>query len=293
MGDKLIEKAAAKINLALHVTGRRADGYHLLDSLVTFTGHGDELSFAPATEDQFLLSGRFASVLADEPGNLVLTARDRLRQLLATAGQAAPPVRITLAKALPVASGIGGGSADAAAALRGLMRVWNATLSEPHLSDLALSLGADVPMCLSGRPAMVRGIGEQLSSVALPAFAMVLVNPLITVSTPEVFRRLARRDNPPVPSLPGSTDLRDWIAFLDTLRNDLQAPAQELAPEIAETCRRLEESGALLSRMSGSGATCFGLYADRAAADAAATWLAAAYPGAYIQATETLAGDAA
>ncbi|MGN7292127.1 4-(cytidine 5'-diphospho)-2-C-methyl-D-erythritol kinase [Rhizobium sp. SAFR-030] len=291
MGEQVVEKAGAKINLALHVTGRRADGYHLLDSLVTFAGHGDDLSFAAATEDQFLLSGRFASLLADEPGNLVLTARDRLRQWLTDAGQAAPPVRITLAKALPVASGIGGGSADAAAALRGLMRVWNATLPEPHLSDLALSLGADVPMCLAGRPAMVRGIGEQLSSVALPAFAMVLVNPLIAVSTPEVFRSLTRRDNPPVPALPSSTDPRDWIASLKTLRNDLQAPAQDLVPEIAETCRLLEESGALLARMSGSGATCFGIYPDMLHAEAAAARLATAHPGAYIQATKTLAGE--
>ena len=120
---------------------------------------------------------------------------------------------------------------------------------------------------------------------------MVLVNPLIAVSTPDVFRLLTRRDNPPVPALPSSMDLDDWIAFLTTLRNDLQAPAQELVPEIAETCRRLKESGALLARMSGSGATCFGIYPDMLHAEAAAARLAAAHPGAYIQATETLAGE--
>lgn len=289
MPERITELARAKLNLALHVTGRRADGYHLLDSLVTFAGHGDTLTFQLAEADGFTLEGRFAAGLEAERDNLVTRARDRLRATLAAQGHAAPPVAITLSKDLPIASGIGGGSADAAATLRGLMRLWQADLDARTLSDIALSLGADVPMCLASRPAMARGIGEDLTPVNhLPSLAVVMINPLVGVSTPDIFRRLERRDNPPVPPLPSATD--EWMAFLGTLRNDLEPPARALVPQIGMLCEALAAQGAKLVRMSGSGATCFGLFDSRDAAKRAAAQLAIAYRHAYIQATDTVAG---
>ncbi|WP_051776316.1 4-(cytidine 5'-diphospho)-2-C-methyl-D-erythritol kinase [Pseudorhizobium pelagicum] len=282
------ELAPAKINLALHVTGQRADGYHLLDSIVTFADIGDRLHFSASGEDVFSLSGRFSETLATEAGsNLVIRARDGLRSLLAAAGFETPPVAIHLEKNLPVASGIGGGSADAAAALRGLLRFWQAELPPADLARLALSLGADVPMCLQGTPLIARGIGEDLTPLPdLPRLALALGNPLCSVSTPQVFARLASKQNMPLPPLENG----DWIRILPTLRNDLEAPARELAPQIGELSVLLDGEGSLLTRMSGSGATCFGVFASRAEADRAAARLQALKPAWYFQATTTVSG---
>lgn len=289
MPERITELARAKLNLALHVTGRRADGYHLLDSLVTFAGHGDTLHFQPAATDAFCLEGRFAAGLQAEDDNLVTRARDRLRAALAEQGHAAPPVSITLQKELPIASGIGGGSADAAATLRGLMRLWQVELDTERLVRIALSLGADVPMCLASRPALARGIGEELTPVEnLPSLAVVMINPLIGISTPAVFRQLERRDNPPLSPLP--IEKEDWLFFLRAQRNDLEPPARVLVPDIGKLCDALAAQGAQLARMSGSGATCFGIFDDSHAAKRAAAKLAIVYPHAYIQATDTVAG---
>ncbi|MDH4441731.1 MAG: 4-(cytidine 5'-diphospho)-2-C-methyl-D-erythritol kinase [Rhizobium sp.] len=291
------ETAPAKINLALHVTGQRSDGYHLLDSLVTFAVDGDELTFVAAEADSLTLSGRFGPVLALDPagqdGNLVLRARDVLREALDETGQAYGPVAITLDKTLPVASGIGGGSADAAATLRGLMRLWQAELADTTLQELALKLGADVPMCLQSRPLRVRGIGETLEPVAMPSFPIVLVNPMRAVSTPEIFRRLARRDNPAMGALPGGDSADIWLTGLADLRNDLQPPAEALVPEIAEACDYLRQSLARFVRMSGSGATCFGLYESEPAALRAALALSSFRPDWYVLLTHTIAGEPA
>ena len=287
MDPSIHETARAKINLALHVTGRRADGYHLLDSLVTFAEAGDGLSFASSATDRLTLGGRFGARLDADGDNLVVKARDLLRQALQALGRTAPPVHIPLDKDLPIAAGIGGGSADAAATLRGLQRIWNATLPDDALAALALRLGADVPMCLSSRPLMARGIGEALTPVVLPG-----ANPLIGVSTPEIFRRLERRDNAALPPLPSSGNASVWLDFLKDQRNDLEPPARSLVPIIGDLIAALEESGASLARMSGSGATCFGLYADEEDATAATEQLAARFPNAYIKATRTLPGDA-
>ena len=286
-GATLFEPAPAKINLALHVVGQRADGYHLLESIVTFAKAGDRLSFSPAASDGFSVSGRFGTMLCDDPKpNLVLTARDRLRQAMIAAGGEAPPVAIHLEKNLPVAAGIGGGSADAAATLRGLMRLWNAGLPETELAAIALSLGADVPMCLKGVPSMARGIGEDLTPLpSFPVLALVLGNPLIGVSTPEIFRQLARRDNPPIKARRG-----DWLAYFAGLRNDLEQPAKTLVPEIGELAAMIEAEGALLTRMSGSGATCFGIFSSIEAAEDAAKSLSRRKPGWYFQAAETIGG---
>lgn len=292
----VVETAPAKVNLALHVTGRRDDGYHLLDSIVTFAEAGDRLTFTAASEDGLSLSGRFGAALGADPkgtgDNLVTKARDLLREALRAHGVETPPVEISLEKNLPIASGIGGGSADAAATLRGLLRLWNADLPASDLATIALRLGADVPMCLKSRPLRAAGIGEAITPLPeMPSFAMVLANPLKAVSTPEVFRRLDRRDNPPISPSPQAAEHEIWIAWLSTLRNDLEAPACALLPEIGEVCDMLAESGAALVRMSGSGATCFGLYGDYAAAEAAVSHLSQQRPHWYFAATRTFAGE--
>ncbi|MHC2572512.1 4-(cytidine 5'-diphospho)-2-C-methyl-D-erythritol kinase [Rhizobium leguminosarum] len=289
--SSISEEARAKINLALHVTGQRPDGYHLLDMLVTFTDHGDRLDFMPSPTDEFTLSGRFGETLAGDGGtNLVLKARDLLREAI---GPLAFPVRIQLEKNLPVASGIGGGSADAAATLRGLMRLWGTSLPEEALAALALKLGADVPMCLASRPLIARGIGEKIEPVPeLPVLAMVLANPLKGVSTPEVFRRLATKNNPTLRLAPSLRGTADWLAAIAAARNDLEPPAREMVPEIAAMAAMLQANGALLTRMSGSGATCFGIFATMAAAEDAAAALHDERPDWYFQATETVSGGA-
>ena len=291
----LTEEAPAKINLALHVMGRRADGYHLLDMLVSFARHGDRLAFRTSEHDEFTLSGRFAPLLsadAEAGNNLVLKARDLLRQVLFEID--APPVHIHLEKNLPIASGIGGGSADAAATLRGLTRLWGAALPEETTKAIALKLGADVPMCLASRPLVARGIGEAIELLPdFPSFSMVLGNPLVGVSTPEVFRRLSRKDNPPLlfPSrMPQGRD--EWIETIRSLRNDLEPPARMICGEISTLAGLIGSQHAIVTRMSGSGATCFGIFDTIEQAEAAAALLHRQRPDWYFQATETIAGEA-
>lgn len=282
-----IEAAPAKINLALHVTGQRADGYHLLETLVTFTEAGDTIRIRDADTDSFSISGLFGDLLrADDGGdNLVTRARDLLRDALAPTGQPSRPVAIHLEKNLPVASGIGGGSADAAATLRALLRHWNAVVDPQRLAALALTLGADVPMCLASRSLIARGIGEDIEPVAdLPVLFLVLANPLKAVSTPEIFRRLQSKTNP---RLPEHATI-GWMDFLAQSRNDLQPPAQLLLPEIGELAGLLLQEGAGLVRMSGSGATCFGVFHSLEAAENAETSLRKKRPGWYFQATRTI-----
>ncbi|NKN38520.1 4-(cytidine 5'-diphospho)-2-C-methyl-D-erythritol kinase [Agrobacterium sp. a22-2] len=292
----ITETAPAKINLALHVTGQRADGYHLLDSLVTFARDGDRLTMARSPTDRFSVSGRFSALLSTEThdgpaDNLVVKARDLLRQALTERGVATPPVAIHLEKNLPIASGIGGGSADAAATLRGLCRLWDHAMPEADLQAIALTLGADVPMCLRSQPLRAAGIGEDITPLTtLPAFALVLGNPLKGVSTPEIFRRLSTKANPPIGALPDTTDRTQWLDTLSGLRNDLQPPARALCTEIAELSGLLEQAGARLVRMSGSGATCFGIFDDLDAARHAAAGLLKQRPDWYFHATETMGG---
>lgn len=264
--------APAKINLTLHVTGQRADGYHLLDSLVVFAGVGDSVTVAPAPTLSLAITGPMGASLPVADDNLVL------RAARAMGAQA----QITLHKVLPVSSGIGGGSADAAACLRALARLTGTALPGP---DQVLALGADVPVCLAGTPSRMSGIGEALASVPpLPAAWLVLANPGVAVSTPAIFRALARRDNAPMPpSLPRLKTTADLAAFVTMQRNDLEAPAIALQPVIAQVKTALTaQSGCLMARMSGSGATCFGLFADPLSANAAARALQAAHPGWWV-----------
>ena len=278
------ELAPAKINLALHVTGRRPDGYHLIESLVVFTAFGDRVSIRPAETDSFAVLGPFAPGVPVDADNLVVRARDALRT--AFPDQARAPVAITLDKRLPVASGVGGGSSDAAAALRALARHWRIETPAHHLGDIGLGLGADLPMCLMACPLIARGIGEIIEPVqAFPALAMVLVNPAVAVSTPEVFRALAKRENPPLQPLPRDLDFDSMLGWLNASRNDLQAPGTGLAPQIGDVLTELRLSGAAFARMSGSGATCFGVYETAQAAARSADAIAGANPGWFVAAT--------
>lgn len=264
--------AAAKINLFLHVAGRRADGYHLLDSLVVFTGAADRLTVEPADDFSLEVSGPFGAVLAVEPDNLVL----RAGRALAAANGIAPRGALRLGKNLPVASGIGGGSADAAAALRLLARLWDVPDDPAALANIALDLGADVPVCLASRPARMSGIGEVLGPAPmLPSYGLVLVNPGVPVATPAVFRARSGPFSAPAALPSGWRDATDMSASLAGLSNDLEAPAISLCPPVSEVLSALREvPTCLLARMSGSGATCFGLFADEASARAASARLA-------------------
>jgi 4-diphosphocytidyl-2-C-methyl-D-erythritol kinase len=254
--------APAKINLHLHVLGRRDDGYHLLDSLVAFAGVGDRLSVSPAGDLSLTVVGPFAAALAAESENLVLRAARGLADL---AGMGATGT-LLLEKNLPVASGIGGGSADAAAALRLLCRFWEI---KPRLDGLAFALGADVPVCLSGRPALMSGVGEVLAPAPpLPSAGLVLVNPGVAVSTPRVFQaRSGEFSEAARFPCDGWPDASSLAADLRRTRNDLQSAACSLAPAIRDTLEALASApGCLLARMSGSGATCFGLFPSAEAA---------------------------
>jgi len=282
--------AAAKVNLALHVTGRRDDGYHLLETLVVFCEAGDVLTVEPAARDAFSLDGPFAAALDSGAGNLVLGARDALRSASAAKGIAAPPVAIRLDKQLPVAAGIGGGSADAAATLRALCRVWG--VPEAALPALAARLGADVPMCLSRAPQLATGIGEELRPlIDFPPLDIVLLNPGVPVSTAAVFAALECRENSPLPRLPDRIDFKGLVSFLRMTRNDLERPALAAAPPIGTALDALRGAGAAFARMSGSGATCFGLFESGEAARGAAARLRTSFPGCYVVATRTFASE--
>jgi len=262
------EPARAKVNLFLHVTGKRADGYHLLDSLAVFPSVGDILSAEPAEALSLELSGRFGATLSAEPDNLVLRAA---RALAARCGVTAG-ARLLLEKNLPIASGIGGGSADAAAAMRLLCRMWSVDPGPNALAEIAASLGADVPVCLRSQPARMQGIGELLSDApSLPDCGMVLVNPGVAVATPAIFRARSGAFSPTVILPPGWSSAAALAADLAALSNDLEPPALSLCPVVGDVLAALRADPAcLLARMSGSGATCFALYADPLTAKAVA-----------------------
>ncbi|WP_420396042.1 4-(cytidine 5'-diphospho)-2-C-methyl-D-erythritol kinase [Nioella sp.] len=275
----ICEDAPAKINLALHVTGQRPDGYHLLDSLVVFAGVGDRLHFAPAPDLSLSVTGPMAEGVPTGPDNLILRAA-----ALFGAGRG---TAITLDKHLPHAAGIGGGSADAAATLRGLARLWNCPLPD---SASVLTLGADVPVCLSRAPQRMAGIGDVLSPVPpIPSLHAVLVNPRVAVPTGAVFRGLTSKQNAPMdpPDWDGFASFTEWLS---RQRNDLEPPARALAPEIGEALTLLRNTGAALARMSGSGATCFGLFETEGQAAEAARAISVAQPGWWVQDTAIQTG---
>ena len=267
----LTEPAPAKVNLTLRVTGRRADGYHLLDSLVVFGPAADNLRGSLADGLSLTLEGPFAAGLSAEADNLVL----RAARALAAVAERPVGAALVLEKHLPVASGIGGGSADAAAALRLLCRLWNVQPPPDVMHTIALGLGADVPVCLASRPARMTGIGEVLTPLPPPPpCGLLLANPGIAVATADVFRARTGPFSPASHGLIAWPTVADLAADLAASANDLQKPALAVAPAIGPVLTALKAlPGCLLARMSGSGATCFALFEDPASAERAASQL--------------------
>ncbi|GAB4129194.1 MAG: 4-(cytidine 5'-diphospho)-2-C-methyl-D-erythritol kinase [Rhodothalassiaceae bacterium] len=282
-GKRLCIRAPAKINLFLHVTGRRDDGYHLLDSIFLYTGLHDRLTVAPASDLALDVGGAFADGLAAEPPsrNLILRAAQALRDATGTREGA----HMRLEKAIPLAAGLGGGSADAAAALRLLARLWGVPSDkggrEELLSRLALALGADIPPCIDSRPARIGGIGERVVPLdePMPAWGLLLVNPGIPMPTPSVFAALRKADPPFTEPLPARIPWQDTAWLAARTRNDLEPFAIRLAPALGRLLDRIGAlEGCLLARMSGSGATCFALFETVAAAERAARTCRAEMP---------------
>lgn len=281
------ETAYAKVNLALHVRRRRDDGYHDIESLFAFVDHGDMLR-AEARDDKELtlsIDGPFAAGLDDGPDNLVLRAAKALlitvcseqgREGSSQAGGARLGADLFLTKNLPVASGIGGGSADAAAALRLLNNLWSCGLDDRQLCAIAETLGSDIPACVISQALRVEGRGEALDLIDLPSLhglPILLVNPGIPLGTAPVFKRWDQQDR-------GALDSSSLAAIIRDGRNDLEAPARSLVPEIAQVLDALSaQPGVLIARMSGSGATCFALFSTPVAAASAQHAIAAAHPG--------------
>ena len=279
----LVELAPAKINLTLRVLGRRADGYHELESLVVFAELADRLTLAPGLAATLDISGPFAAACGPVAGNLVLKAVDVLRARVPRLKAG----RFALEKNLPVAAGIGGGSSDAAAALRLLARLNAIALDDAALASAAPAIGADVPVCLDPRPRIMRGVGERLSEpLALPALPAVLVNPGVPLATRDVFARFAGAQDgqPQLGDMPSGFDAT--VAFLGAQGNDLTEAAIACAPAIATVLAALRDlPGARLVRMSGSGPTCFALFASAEEAGAAAARLRAAHKGWWVAPT--------
>lgn len=278
--------APAKINLALHVIGQRSDGYHDLDSLVVFARRGDVVRMVEANVDSFSVTGTFANHLSGSGSNLVCEAHTRF--LDAYGKSSLPHLAIELEKNLPITAGIGGGSADAAAALRLFAEIAGAPL-DSRLLEVATRLGADVPMCLETQPKRVQRIGDRLTDISgVPACHALLLNPLKPASTPEVFRRLQVREHAPLPEPLGNWGSLDGlVAWLSRTRNDLETTAIELVPEIKLIVAQMKAMAACrFARMSGSGATVFGLFETEQAAEDAARQLRSLRPNDWISVVE-------
>jgi 4-diphosphocytidyl-2-C-methyl-D-erythritol kinase len=287
----LTEDGRAKVNLTLRVVGRRADGYHELESVVAFADCADRLSLTPGPKLDLRTTGPLAQACGDTADNLVFKAA----QLL---GERVPDLRLgefILDKVLPVAAGIGGGSADAAAALRLLARANGLSLDDARLIEVAQLIGADVPVCLASRACVMTGVGESLLPLALPKMPCVMVNPRVPVATKDVFKALGLRNSE---LLVGATDViratawpeqgasvEDWVEVLAESSNDLEAPATRLQPVIGQVLSALSATdGAWLARMSGSGATCFAIYENTAEAHRASQKIQRDHPGWWVHA---------
>ena len=286
MPDRIVDKAPAKVNLTLRVQARRADGYHELESLVVFADRGDRLTFTPGETLGLTLSGVTAAQAGNDADNLVLKAA----RALAARTPSMALGTFHLEKNLPVAAGLGGGSSDAAAALRLLAQASGLKPDNPHCYEAARATGADVPVCLNPRPRLMRGIGERLSeALTLPPLPAVLVNPGVALATKAVFAGWKPGAQTPVPfDLAAVAKLESRDQLLQILQgqpNDLEASAIVLQPVIADVLAALHGfGGCQLARMSGSGATCFGLFSSAAEAETAAKILRAKNPGWWVQA---------
>jgi 4-diphosphocytidyl-2-C-methyl-D-erythritol kinase len=298
MSSARVETAPAKVNLTLRVLGRRADGYHTLESLVVFASVGDRLDFLPGDALALDVRGPTAAAAGSVDGNLVLKSARALAERV----PGLQVGRFSLSKELPVAAGLGGGSSDAAAALRLLAAANHLALDDPRVIEAAQVTGADVPVCLDPRPRVMRGIGEILSDpLDLPRLPAVLVNPGVAVPTKDVFAALrlppqqGRDVGEPAAFLGDRGEKStEFVGALAADRNDLEAPAILLQPVIADVLRELREcSGCRLARMSGSGATCFGLFGTGRLAAVAARTLQDRHPGWWVRATALSDGSPA
>ncbi|MDX2263757.1 MAG: 4-(cytidine 5'-diphospho)-2-C-methyl-D-erythritol kinase [Hyphomicrobiales bacterium] len=290
----LIETARAKVNLTLEVLGKRADGYHELRSIVAFADFGDELTYAPSEAFSLAVSGPMAGAI--DGANLIEKAVASLAPLLSQGGAEAPSGRFDLVKRIPVAAGLGGGSADAAAAIRAMLRARpDIRPDERQVERAALAIGADVPVCLRQETAFMGGVGEQVRPLPQPApFPALIVNPGVKLATRDVFAALS------APALASAADFRrdadlmrarleseGWRAVLLAGRNDLEPPARRLSPVIDDVLAMIDAApGCWLARLSGSGPTCFGLFETADAADAAARAIGARRPSWWMTATE-------
>lgn len=285
----LIEHARAKVNLTLRVVGRRVDGYHDLESMVAFADCADRLSLTVGSELHLVTTGPLAQACGETADNLVFKAAQLLRERVANLKVGS----FTLDKVLPVAAGIGGGSADAAAALRLLARANNLAIDDPRLIEVARLTGADVPVCLESRACVMTGVGETLLPLALPIMPCVMVNPRIPVATRDVFQALGLRSGELLVGFADVIDaaswpeagasLEDWVEALAAGTNDLEAPATRIQPVIGGVIAALNATnGAWLARMSGSGATCFAVYENTAEAQRAAQQIQLDHPGWWV-----------
>lgn len=301
--DRVRVFAPAKINLFLHVGTKRADGYHDLQSLVVFAEAGDDLTLAKDETLSLSIDGPFAGALSKNDDNLVL----RAVRSLASAVRRPAVAEVRLTKNLPVASGIGGGSADAAATLRGLRWMWGLAhpgddvswghrdpfANCPETYQAAIGIGSDVPVCLLSAPAFMEGRGERVWSLgSFPGAAMVLINPGVAVSTADVFRKVEKRTGAAemIPSGFGHS-LRDLLGYLTCTHNDLEPPALAVAPCIGDVLASLRSRGAVFARMSGSGATCFGLFETSEDAESAAADIRKTRPDWWVCATRIASRD--
>lgn len=286
----LRDTARAKINLSLHVLGRRADGYHELDSLVVFADIGDTIEIStPSAEAGLAIDGPFADALSDRADDDNLVSR-AARAVATETGVSAETLQMRLTKKLPVAAGLGGGSADAAAVIRLLASVHGRDSLVPRLVDIAATLGADVPMCLWSKPLIARGKGEILIAAnGIPPLNLVLVYPATPVSTAQVFARLGGQEDAPMPPLPERfTSAADFVRWLRHTQNGLENAARDQAPVIGHALQALSLApGSMLARMSGSGSSCFGVFPFAEAAEHAARAIRAAAPGWWVVSTTT------
>jgi 4-diphosphocytidyl-2-C-methyl-D-erythritol kinase len=287
------ELAPAKINLALHVLGRRTDGYHQLETLVTFADFGDVVTVGPSPDQRMHLAvrGPYAGMLSEGTpagSNLVIRAVSELSRL----AKSAPACSLTLTKRIPIAAGLGGGSADAAATLRLLAREWKLDLNQQRARAVALDLGADVPMCVVSRPLIARGIGGDVTPVSgLPALSVVIAQPPVAVRTAEVFAKLPTAERTPLPKLPARFNtVYEVVFWLRQSRNDLSEPAEAVSKLAGSAARVVgRDPECLFARMSGSGASAFGIFLSREAAERAADRLKQAKPSWFVTAATTRA----
>jgi len=287
----LTDQGRAKVNLSLRVIGRRVDGYHDLESVVAFADCADRLTLDPGPELTLTTTGPLAQACGDTTDNLVLKAARLLSERVPGLKMGA----FALEKVLPVAAGIGGGSADAAAALRLLAKLNGLALGDERLLDVALKTGADVPVCLNSQACDMTGVGESLLPLNLPKLPCVMVNPCVPVATKDVFTALGLRNGELLvgatavfesPAWPdGGATVADWVDALAIVPNDLEAPAIRIQPLIGDVLSALRGSdGVLLSRMSGSGATCFAIYGEAASAQLAAEKIRRDHPAWWVHA---------